>query len=115
LHELQGANPGKEHHLLDLYDALTLVTRGRVANDTGRPDLLARELGEAPGVPLSDVAEVSRYVVAMTHGLQRLREGFPLSNRLLREMHAVLLERARRREEYGRQYSRLHPARARLV
>jgi Fic family protein len=58
-------------------------------------DLLAHELGEAPGVPLDDVAEVSRYVAAMTHGLKRLREGFPLSNRLLREMHAILLENGR--------------------
>jgi Fic family protein len=47
-------------------------------------DLLAHELGEAPGVPIEDVAEVSSYVEAMTHGLERLRGGFPLSNRLLR-------------------------------
>lgn len=62
-------------------------------------DLLAHELGEAPGVPLADVAEVSRYVAAMTHGLRRLREGFPLSNRLLREMHAILLESGRGAEK----------------
>jgi Fic family protein len=54
-------------------------------------DLLAHELGEVPGVPIGDVTEVSRYVEAMTHGLQRLRNGFPLSNRLLREMHEILL------------------------
>jgi Fic family protein len=54
-------------------------------------DLLAHELGEAPGVPLADVSEVSRYVEAMTYGLKRLRDGFPLSNRLLREMHGILL------------------------
>jgi Fic family protein len=53
-------------------------------------DLLAHELGKAPGVPIEDVTEVSRYVEAMTHGLQRLRGGFPLSNRLLREMHGIL-------------------------
>jgi Fic family protein len=53
-------------------------------------DLLAHELGEAPGVPIGDVTEVSRYVEAMTHGLQRLRNGFPLSNRLLSEMHEIL-------------------------
>ena len=58
-------------------------------------DLLAHELGEAPGVPIGDVAEVSRYVEAMTHGLQRLRDGFPLSNRLLREMHEILLATGR--------------------
>jgi Fic family protein len=54
-------------------------------------DLLTHELGEAPGVPVEDVAEVSRYVEAMNHGLQRLQGGFPLSNRLLREMHGILL------------------------
>ena len=58
-------------------------------------DLLAHELGEAPGVPIGDVTEVSRYVEAMTHGLQRLRGGFPLSNRLLREMHEILLATGR--------------------
>lgn len=58
-------------------------------------DLLAHELGEAPGAPIEDVAEVSSYVEAMTHGLQRLRSGFPLSNRLLREMHEILLATGR--------------------
>jgi Fic family protein len=58
-------------------------------------DLLKHELGAAPGVPLADVVEVSRYVEAMDHGLKRLRGGFPLSNRLLREMHAILLATGR--------------------
>ena len=54
-------------------------------------DLLLFELDEAPGVPLDDVQEVSRYVAALEHGLNRTREGFPLSSRLLRETHGVLL------------------------
>ena len=58
-------------------------------------DLLKHELGEAAGVPIEDVAEVSRYVEAMNHGLQRLHDGFPLSNRLLREMHGILLAEGR--------------------
>jgi Fic family protein len=37
------------------------------------------------------VREVSRYVAALEHGLARLRAGFPLSLRLLREVHKVLL------------------------
>jgi len=57
--------------------------------------LLLFELDEAPGVPFDDVVEVSNYVAALEHGLARLREGFPLCNRLLREMHAVLLQRGR--------------------
>jgi Fic family protein len=42
---------------------------------------------------LDDVLEVSNYVAALEHGLKRLREGFPLSNRLMREIHGVLLSR----------------------
>jgi Fic family protein len=58
-------------------------------------DLLLFELNEAPGVPVGDVVEVSNYVASLDHGLKRLREGFPLSNRLLREIHGVLLSRGR--------------------
>jgi Fic family protein len=58
-------------------------------------DLLLSELDEVPGVPLDDVAEVSNYVAALNHGLERLRGGFPLSNRLLREMHGILLRSGR--------------------
>lgn len=58
-------------------------------------DLLLFELDEAPGVPLDDVVEVSNYVAALDHGLARLRDGFPLSNRLIREIHGVLLSRGR--------------------
>jgi Fic family protein len=38
---------------------------------------------------------VSNYVAALNHGLKRMRGGFPLSNRLLREMHALLLRSGR--------------------
>jgi Fic family protein len=59
-------------------------------------DLLLYELDEAPGVPLDDVEEVSNYVSALNHGLRRLREDdFPLSLRLIREMHALLLQGGR--------------------
>lgn len=58
-------------------------------------DLLTHESQGAPGVPLDDVIEVSSYVRAVTHGLQRLRSGFPLSIRLVREIHAELLAHGR--------------------
>ncbi len=58
-------------------------------------DLLLFELEELPGVPLGDVTEVSRYVAAIEHGLARLRAGFPLSNRLLREIHGILVAKGR--------------------
>lgn len=58
-------------------------------------DLLLFELEELPGVPFDDVVEVSNYVAALEHGMARLREGFPLCNRLLREMHVQLMARGR--------------------
>ena len=58
-------------------------------------DLLLYEQSEKPGVPLEDVEEVSRYVAAVSHGVKRLREGFPISLRLLREVHEVLLQTGR--------------------
>jgi Fic family protein len=58
-------------------------------------DLLLYESSEAPGVPLDDVLEVSNYVHALDFGLRRMRGGFPLSLRLFREIHAVLLSRGR--------------------
>ena len=58
-------------------------------------DLLLYEVEEAPGVPVDDVVEASNYVAAMEHGLARLEGGFPLSNRLIREIHGVLLSRGR--------------------
>ena len=60
-------------------------------------DLLRYELEQAPGLPRNDldVVEVSNYVAALDHGIARLREDFPLSNRLIREIHGVLLARGR--------------------
>jgi Fic family protein len=58
-------------------------------------DLLLFEADGIPGVPIDDVTEVSNYVSAMQHGLRRIRGDFPLSSRLMREIHAKLLSRGR--------------------
>lgn len=58
-------------------------------------DLLLFELDQEPGVPLDDVREVSNYVAALDHGLRLLQAGLPLSLRLLREVHGVLLAKGR--------------------
>ena len=62
-------------------------------------DLLLFELEEVPSTPMDDVVEVSNYVAALEHGLRRLREDFPLSNRLMREIHGILLSRGRGSEK----------------
>src|SRR5713226_436321 len=58
-------------------------------------DLLLFENDEAPHAPVEDVEEVSNYVAAMQHGLRRLTGGSPLSLRLIREIHAILLRGGR--------------------
>lgn len=59
-------------------------------------DLVLHESHLAPGVPIDDVQEVSNYVAAMNHGLRRIRaDGFPLSLRLIKEIHAVLMAKGR--------------------
>lgn len=57
-------------------------------------DLLRYETEAAMGAPIDDIREVSNYVAAMMHGLERMNT-FPLSLRLIREMHAILLDSGR--------------------
>ena len=54
-------------------------------------DLMLYEIAERPGVPLDDTREVSYCVAALDHAVKRMRDGFPLCLRLLREMHEVLM------------------------
>ncbi len=58
-------------------------------------DLLLFENKATPFVPLADVEEISNYVIAMNYGLKRLADNFPLSLRLIREMHEKLLTSGR--------------------
>jgi Fic family protein len=57
-------------------------------------DLLRFETEAQAGQPIDDIREVSNYVDAMMYGLERL-ETLPLSLRLIREMHARLLQSGR--------------------
>ncbi|MGD0272663.1 MAG: Fic family protein [Gaiellaceae bacterium] len=58
-------------------------------------DLLLFEHDVATGVPIEDVRETSNYIRALSHGITRIEGGFPLSLRLLTEVHALLLEKGR--------------------
>ena len=73
-------------------------------------DLLRHELGGAPGVPAaSDATEVSRYVAALDHAVERMRSptgGLPLCNRLLREAHKILLTGTRGSEQQPGEFRR---------
>ncbi|NDI84252.1 Fic family protein [Undibacterium crateris] len=58
-------------------------------------DLMLYEMEGVPGVPMDDVQEVSCYVHALTLGVQRIREGHPISFRLLTEVHQALMTSGR--------------------
>ncbi|MBF0169329.1 MAG: Fic family protein [Alphaproteobacteria bacterium] len=69
-------------------------------------DLLMYENQEAPNVSLDDVREVSNYIAAMEHGLKRMEDGFPLSLRLIKEMHSILLQDGRGAEKEPGEFRR---------
>lgn len=58
-------------------------------------DLILFEHNLKSEVSVADVEEVSNYIKAISYGLKKLKEDFPLSLRLLREIHAVLLSGGR--------------------
>jgi Fic family protein len=58
-------------------------------------DLMLYEMEGMPGVPMDDVQEVSCYVNALMLGVQRIREGFPISHRVAMEMHTTLMTSGR--------------------
>ncbi len=58
-------------------------------------DFLLHEERRQTSVSIDDVEEVSNYVAAIQHGLRRLGEDFPISLRLICEMHAILLRGGR--------------------
>ena len=61
--------------------------------------------GESPQQD-DDVTEVSNYVAALEHGLGRIHGGFPLSNRLIRELHGILLRSGRGSEKLPGEFRR---------
>ena len=58
-------------------------------------DLLLYEQGGYEQLNTDDVEEVSHYVSAMQLGMHRMADGYPVTLRLIRELHAELLRRGR--------------------
>lgn len=69
-------------------------------------DLMLFEHHQKTSVSLEDVEEVSNYVHAIKYGLKRMENGFPLSLRLLRETHAILLKGVRGSHKYPGEFRR---------
>ena len=84
------------HLLIGPHLRLEAVLSSRIeGTKTDVGQLLLFEVGQASTRDVDDAAEVNNYIVAMEHGLDRVRGGFPVSVRLLREMHERLLQGVR--------------------
>jgi Fic family protein len=84
--------------LIAPYVRLEAVLSSRIeGTQSDVTDLLRFEAGDDEGVAelRDDVEEVRNYVVALDHGIERLASGFPLSLRLLREIHERLMSGVR--------------------
>jgi Fic family protein len=94
-------------HFIYMYVRKEAVLSSQIeGTQSSLSDLLLYENAEAPGVPLEDVQEVSNYAAAINHGQRRMREGFPLSLRLIREMQATLLAKGRGSEKHPGEFRR---------
>lgn len=86
-------------HLLYTYIRKEAVLSSQIeGTQSSLSDLLLFENAEAPGVPVTDVQEVSNYVAALEFGIEKLPE-LPLSLRLIKSIHAVLMAKTRGAEK----------------
>jgi cell filamentation protein, protein adenylyltransferase len=105
LGRLDGLSGQLPHDVVSLYTYFyvrkeALLSSQIEGTQSSLSDLILYENNEAPGVPTEDVGEVLQYVKAMTHGIKRIREdNFPISLRLIREIHKILLSSGRGSEK----------------
>ena len=101
LAELKGVSatlPDAELFLYGYIRKEALLSAQIEGTQSSLSDLFLFEGRRAQGT--DDVEEVSSYVAAMRHGLERVRrDDFPLSSRLLREIHAILLSNSRGKDK----------------
>jgi Fic family protein len=98
LGRLEGVSASQEpDRLLYMYVRKEAVLSSAIeGTQSTLSDLLRFEAEGAPGTPVDEVREVSRYVEALQHGMARIRSGkLPLSLRLIREIHKVLMKGGR--------------------
>ena len=88
-------------HLLYSYIRKEAVLSSQIeGTQSSLSDLLLYEAEGSLGVPLHDVREVSNCAAALEHGIQLLRDGLPLSLRLIKEVHGILLRDGRGADEH---------------
>jgi len=91
----EGAKLPNPHLLMRPFVAKEAVLSSRIeGTQTTLGEILAQEAGAQIDSSPADSQEVNNYIVALDYGLERLKE-LPLSLRLIKEMHAKLMQGVR--------------------
>lgn len=84
---------------IDIYIRMHIQTEANKSNKIEgtntsiEEDMMSRE--DVLPEKRDDHQEVNNYINAMNHGLKRIEDGFPLTSRLMREMHDILMQGVR--------------------
>ncbi len=91
----EGAKLPNPHLLMRPFIAREAVLSSKIeGTQTTLGEILAQEAGAQIDRSPADAQEVNNYIVALDYGLERLKE-LPLSLRLIKEMHAKLMQGVR--------------------
>lgn len=97
------------NHLLHAFIRKEAVLSSQIEGTmSSLSDLLLFENEAVPGAPSEDVEETANYIEALYHGIEAIESGrLPLCNRLLREIHSLLLRRGRGSDQAPGEFRRV--------
>ena len=85
-------------HIIAMYVRKEALLSSQIEGTQASLENIFEYESDIPLPNIKDVKEVANYIEALTHGMQRLTE-FPMSIRLIKEIHAILLANARGQEK----------------
>ena len=92
-------------HIIAMYVRKEALLSSQIEGTQASLEDLFEYESAAPMENLHDVEEVVNYIKAMNYGLERLRE-FPMSIRIIKEIHAILLTGTRGQEKTPGEFKR---------
>lgn len=85
-------------HIIAMYIRKEALLSSQIEGTQASLENIFEYENQIPVKNINDVKEVVNYIKALNHGMKRLKE-FPMSIRLLKEIHEILLEDARGKEK----------------
>lgn len=85
-------------HIIAMYVRKEALLSSQIEGTQASLEDIFEYENQIPVKNINDVKEVVNYIKALTHGMKRLAE-FPMSIRLIKEIHEILLEGARGKEK----------------